>query len=265
MKKVLLTTLFGLSVVFGKGVVVLNPASVEIFYMLKCEDKIAAIAKTQSSEIWPKDKTDKLLSVGTYMKPNLEKIVALSPSMVITSFGSSSIIPDLDRLKIKHEEMPSDSLEDIYKSISMVGAMCHKEEAASKLLASYKQRLASLSKDKLTNKKAVFFYATANLMAFGKGTLPDDIFKTLGVKNLADNLSGKTPIITPEFLIEQNPDFMVIAGASSVKSFLSEHPLLANTKAAKNNKIFVVSQSAMLRGSPRIVDEIEKLHGEFIK
>ncbi|CZE45872.1 ABC transporter substrate-binding protein [Campylobacter geochelonis] len=265
MKKIVIFMLFGFASLFAKGFVVLNPASVEIFYMLGCEDKISAIAKTTSSEIWPKEKTDKLPTVGTYIKANLEKIVELDPEMVITSFHSKEILDDLDRFGIKHIETPNDSIKNIFKSIKIVGEICHKEDEAKKLIESFQTRLDSLDKTKLSEKKAIFFYATANLMAFGKDTLPGDIFKFIGVKNLADKLDGKTPIVTSEFLIEENPDFMVIVGVPKVEDFLKQNPVLKHTNAAKNGKIIIVNSASLLRGTPRVVDEIEKLHKEFVK
>lgn len=60
-------------------------------FMLKAEDQIVGIATLQHSNIYPKDQTSKLTSVGTFSNPSLEKIVALKPSLVILSSYSLNL------------------------------------------------------------------------------------------------------------------------------------------------------------------------------
>ena len=48
-----------------KRIVVMDPAVVEMIYLLGDEDKIVGITKLQRSKIWPEDKTDKHEIVGT--------------------------------------------------------------------------------------------------------------------------------------------------------------------------------------------------------
>lgn len=265
MKKILSLNLLSFSLLFAKGVIVLDPAVVEIFYLLKCEDKITAIAKTQQSKIWPEEKTKNLPSVGTYVKPNLEKIIELSPDIVITNFHSTEILDDLRRFKINYTDTQANSINDIFKNIKVVNEICGKKYKADELINNFKCEISKLDLSKIKGKKAVFFYASTNLMAFGKETLPSDIFKSLGLVNLADLLDGKMPIVTNEFLIDQNPDFMIVVGNLSVSEFLKQNPVLKHTNAAKNKKIIIVNSSSMLRGSPRLIDEIKRLYEEFIK
>ena len=60
-------------------IVVIDPAVVEMIYMLGGEDRIVGIAKLENSKIWPEDKTEELKSVGTFINPSLEKIISLKP------------------------------------------------------------------------------------------------------------------------------------------------------------------------------------------
>lgn len=265
MKKFLSVSFLSVSLLFAKGAIILDPAVVEIFYLLNCEDKITAIAKTQQSKIWPEEKTQNLPTVGTYIKPNLERIIELDPEIVITNFHSGEILDDLKRFKINYKDTQANSINAIFDNIKIVGEFCKKDAEAKNLITNFKDEISKLDLSKISGKKAVFFYASTNLMAFGKETLPSDIFKSLNLINLADKLDGKTPIVTNEFLIEQDPDFMVVVGNLSVDEFLKQNPVLKHTTSAKNNKIITVSSSSLLRGSPRLVDEIKRLYGEFIK
>lgn len=263
MRKIFIILSF-FSFICAKNFVVLDPASVEIFYLLNAQDQISAIAKTDQSIIKPQEKTSKLPSVGTYIKPNLEKIVELKPDFAILSFHSSGVLDDLKRLGIKTLMMKSESLEDIYKNILMIADLVDKKDEAQKIISNFKTKISSYKTDKITNKKVLFFYAQTPLMAFSSKTLPGDIFKIFKMQNLADNLKGQMPIINNEFLLLQNPDFIVFVG-ESVENLLKQNPILEKTNAAKTGKIFNVKSASLLRGSPYILDEIEKIYNNFLK
>ncbi|PSM53237.1 heme ABC transporter ChuBCD, periplasmic substrate-binding protein [Campylobacter blaseri] len=265
MKKIIFSLILSINALFAKNIVILEPSSIEIIFMLEAQDSIAAIAKTQSSDIWPQEEVAKLASIGTYIKPNLEKIVEINPDLVLVSYHSSSIINDLDRFNIKHEMIQANSIDDIYKNIIKIGKFVVKEKESKKIIDDFQNRINALKFDKLKDKKALFFYSATNLLSFGKDTLPDSIFKIMGIKNIASKLKGSNPIVSPEYLLEENPDFMLVVSNGNVDDFLKQYPILRHTNAVKNNKIFIINGSSLLRGTPRIINEIEKIYSEFIK
>ncbi|WP_163226466.1 ABC transporter substrate-binding protein, partial [Campylobacter fetus] len=193
MKKILiiLATLFEFA--FGVKLVVLDPAAVEMLYMLKAEDSIAAIAIPSTAKIYPEDKTAKLPNVGSYMKPNLERIVEINPDLVITSFHSINVDNDLKNLGLKTLSLNANSLNDIYKNIEKIADITQKQEEGKKLIDEIKSKLSH--QDKLSGKKVVVLFSALNLMAFNDGTLPIDITNNLGLKNIAKNLQGTTSVI----------------------------------------------------------------------
>ena len=98
-------------------IVVLDPAVVEMVYLLGGEDKLVGIAKLERSKIWPEEKTEKVESVGTFINPSLEKIIALKPDLVIESFHSSDAIDkSLSSNNIEIIKIQANSMEDIFKN-----------------------------------------------------------------------------------------------------------------------------------------------------
>ncbi|WP_162165822.1 ABC transporter substrate-binding protein [Campylobacter fetus] len=259
MKKILiiLATLFEFA--FGVKLVVLDPAAVEMLYMLKAEDSIAAIAISSTAKIYPEDKTAKLPNVGSYMKPNLERIVEINPDLVITSFHSINVDNDLKNLGLKTLSLNANSLNDIYKNIEKIADITQKQEEGKKLIDEIKSKLSH--QDKLSDKKVVVLFSALNLMAFNDGTLPIDITNNLGLKNIAKNLQGTTSVIQTEYILEQNPDFIIVVETTNnSKSLLQLYPVLSKTKAAKNGKIISVPSAIILRGTPRIAQGIENIY-----
>ena len=245
----------------AKKLVVLDPAIVEMMYLLGAEDQIEAISTLSMSKIWPEEKTVHLKSVGTYTKPNLEKIVELKPDLVITSAHSSGVDDSLKNFNIPTLALRAESVDEIYKNIEEVAKITGKEDKAKEVIADIKSKFKSFEDPKLKGKKVISFFSSTPITAFSSKTLPGDMLKKLGLVNIADGLEGSTPIVSPEFILSQNPDFIIIIGGmGGDNDLLKTNPALSKTNAAKNNKILTVPSSLLLRGTPRIGEGVEKLY-----
>ena len=213
-----------------RKIVVLDPAVVETFYMLGGESKIIAIGKTAMSEIYPVEKTKNLANVGTITKPSIEKILL---------------------------------------NIKIYGDITGKKAEAEKLYINSEEKLNNLKKkvkESPLNLKGAVLYTVSPMMGFNEKSLPGEILDILGVENIADNLIGDKPIISQEFLLKKNPDFL--AGAMSIKSakdIANSNPAVKETTAGKKGNFFIVDSSKILRGSPRIFEAVEEFYLELLK
>ena len=247
-----------------KKIVVLDPAVVEMLYLLNAEDRIAAVAHSQTTGIWPEDKTKNLPDVGTLAKPSLEKIISFSPDLVVLSIHSTGLAKDLEAHGIKTVSFPANSFDDIFNNFLEVGKLIGKEDEAQKITAEKKEKLEEIKKSEPLNKKGAFIYSASPMMAFGENSLPGEVLKIYGVENLTDKVKGERPILTPEYVIEENPDFLLVGlGVSSEDEIVTANPQLKDTNAVKNKNIIKVNSQALLRGSPRIVDETMNLYEEI--
>lgn len=247
-----------------KKIVVLDPAVVEMLYLLEEEDKIAAIAHAQTSVIWPEEKTKDLPDVGTLSKPSLEKIISFEPDLVVVSLHSSGLDKDLEPHGIKVVSFPANSFDDIFNNFLEVAKLVGKEEEAKVIIAEKKEMLEKIKQAEPLNKKGAFIYSSSPMMAFGDNSLPGEILKIYGVQNLADKVKGERPILTPEYIIEENPDFLLIGmGLNTIDEIVVANPQLKDINAIKNKNIIKANSQSLLRGSPRIVDETAKLYEEI--
>ena len=240
-------------------IVVLDPATVEMIYMLGAEDKIVGVANLERSKVWPEEKVAKLESVGTFMKPSLEKIIALKPDLVIMSaFTGEELNNGLKSNNIEAKRVQANSIEEIFTNFLEVAKMLGKENEANKIIAEKKAKLEEIKKIATGNKKGLFVMSASPLMVFGNDNLPNDIMKLLNIKNIAENQKGRNPIVTPEFIIKENPD-IIITLLPNPTQIVATNPQLKNVNAIKNSKFIVVNSSQILRGSPRTIDQIEEI------
>ena len=240
-------------------IVVLDPATVEMIYMLGAEDKIVGVANLERSKVWPEEKVAKLESVGTFIKPSLERIITLKPDLVITSaLTDDNLNNGLKSNNIEAKRIQANSIEEIFTNFMEVAKMLGKENEANKIIAEKKAKLEEIKKMVTGNKKGLFVMSASPLMVFGNDNLPNDIMKLLNIKNIAENQKGRNPIVTPEFIIKENPD-MIITLLPNPSQIVATNPQLKNVNAIKNSKFIVVNSSQILRGSPRTIDQIEEI------
>ena len=241
-------------------IVVLDPAVVEMVYLLGGEDKLVGIAKLERSKIWPEEKTEKVESVGTFINPSLEKIIALKPDLVIESFHSSDAIDkSLTSNNIEIIKIQANSIEDIFKNFQKVAKILGKEKEAEKIIAEKRQKIEEIKKIDTTEKKGLFILAPTPMRVFGKGTLPNDIMEMLNIKNIAAGMEGMSPTLTPEYIIKENPD-IILTFVKDPQEIIKANPQIKDISAIKNNKFVVLETGQILRGSPRMIDDIADVY-----
>ncbi|MBC2853175.1 ABC transporter substrate-binding protein [Cetobacterium sp. 2G large] len=250
-----------------KKVLILDPAAVEAFYLIGGENNIVAIADTAKNPIWPQEKTKDLPKAGTIMKPSVEQVLIYSPDLVILNTMSEGFGESLKARKLNFIINEANSFEQILNNLEIYGVITGKEENTDKLIDSYNQKLKMIKEkiaEKPLNIKGGFLFSTSPMMVFSPNSLPGQIFDTLGIENIAKGLPGGRPILSPEFLLAENPDILV--GSMAIKNkndILNSNPVVKQTKAGQKGNIMIIESDKILRGTPRVIDALEELYKEL--
>ena len=246
-----------------KKIIVTDPGVIEILFKIGGEKSIIAIAKTSRSKIHPSDKVDKLVSIGNISNLNLEKVVEYKPDLIVVSSMMLRNVEAIKKMGYKVIVSNASNLNGILDTISVAGIISGKKDEAEKLR---KECLVKLEKIEKENKKSssklkgAILFSTSPMTAFSEDSIPGDVLKHLGVINIAANVPGQRPILSPEYILKENPDFL--AGAMSLddpQQIIEASNVIPKIKAGKNNNIFILDSSVILRSSYRIFDEMEVL------
>ncbi|WP_338993407.1 ABC transporter substrate-binding protein [Fusobacterium animalis] len=252
-----------------KKIIVTDPGVIEILFKIGGEKSIIAIAKTSRSKIHPSDKVDKLVSIGNISNLNLEKVVEYKPDLIVVSSMMLRNVEAIKKMGYKVIVSNASNLNGILDTISVTGIISGKKDEAEKLR---KECLVKLEKIEKENKKSssklkgAILFSTSPMTAFSEDSIPGDVLKHLGVINIAANVPGQRPILSPEYILKENPDFL--AGAMSLddpQQIIEASNVIPKVKAGKNNNIFILDSSVILRSSYRIFDEMEVLKEKLNK
>lgn len=243
--------------------IITEPGIIEILFEIKGNDKIAAIGKTSKSKIFPNEEVEKLESIGNITNMNFEKLMEYKPDLVIIN---SMMLRDMERIKqMGYETLVSttSNLNEILDLIEVMGIISGQVDNAKLLKEKSLEKLNEI-KNFVNNDekklKGLILFSTNPLMASSDNSLPGDVLKHLGVQNLASGVSGARPILSPEYVLKENPDFIAgVMSLESPKQIIEASNVILKTNAGKNNNIFILDSSSILRSSYRIFDEMEKL------
>ena len=112
-------------------IISLSPSTTEILYGVGAFERVVAVSDycTYPPEV------KQLPRVGGWNNPNMEQIASLRPDLVVFSDAQAQFVKDkVEAAGIRTLAVPSQTLEDAYKSIELVGRATGEEEAARKLL-----------------------------------------------------------------------------------------------------------------------------------
>ncbi len=252
-----------------KKIIVTDPGVIEILFKIGGEKSIVAIAKTSRSKIYPSDEVDKLVSIGNVSNLNLEKVVEYKPDLIVINSMMSRNLEAIKKMGYKVIVSNAPDLNGILDTISVTGIISGKKDEAEKLRKECSLKLEKIEKENEKNSsklKGAILFSTSPMTAFSEDSIPGDVLKHLGVINIAANVLGQRPILSPEYILKENPDFL--AGAMSLddtQKIIEASNVIPKIKAGKNNNIFILDSSVILRSSYRIFDEMEVLREKLNK
>ncbi len=197
--------------------------------------------------------------VGGFSDPNLEKILALSPTLVIGAHGpaGAAFEKNLNDQKIATFFPETESITQIEAMIRGLGKMLHLEMNAERTVAQIEADKSSVVKavQSLPKVKTLLLFDTSPIIVAGPGSFGDELIALAGGINLATS-GGFYPQLGIEHVIALDPDVLLDGvseeSESSLLNKLSKLPGWKEMRAVKQKRVVSIGGSISLRPGPRI-------------
>ncbi len=194
----------------SERIVTLSPALTQIVFDLGAGESVVGVTANAK---YP-DKKRKIPVVGDYFGVSLEKIVALSPTLVLLQRNRLDLMPKLKRLGIRSALIPLHSLDSITDAITDIGAMLGHAKEAKERVFRISQALETL-RGILHDKKVLIVFGKYTRLdkavyAAGSNLYFADIVRASGNRNALSKRYDKQPVLSYEALIGLNPDIVYI-------------------------------------------------------
>jgi len=243
-------------------VVALAPSITEIVYDLGQEKRL--VGATQFST-YPEG-AKKIPRVGSYVRLDLEKIIALKPDLCLSSRDGNPkhIVEKIEEMGIPVYVIDPQNLNQTMETILLLGKVLQAEQSAVKLVNNMRERITRVESLVATTleRPRVFFQIDAEpLVSAGNNTFIQELIELAGGLNTTSGEKSYPLFIWEDILILQ-PEIVIIssmAGGMSPAQLKKAWQRWPQLKAVSTNRIHVVEADIFDRPTARLVKGLETL------
>lgn len=235
-----------------KRIIVTNSDAAEMLIALGAADTIVGITESTRNVTYLMDKIPQVQSIGDWQTPNVERMLALRPDVVI-SYASSKpknlnqiLAANITIVYLDCYRLPK-LAQDARAAGILTGHTGKAEEYArvvENTTALVMRRASALSRDQLPT---VYFEGYSDLTAAGTGSGSDELLTMAGGKNIVAALSSSSaPKVSAEWIVAQDPAYVmkVISAKESrpyseIAAHLKKRTGWNTMAAVRNDRIYL--------------------------
>jgi len=247
-------------------IVSLASSNTEILFALGLGDRVVGV--DQYSDFPPPAREKP--RVGSFVKPDMEKILALEPDLVLaTEMHVKTALPDLEKRGLATMVVTPKGVKAVLDAIKLVGKATGRQKEAEELTSTMAARIAAVeARSKGSPSVRTFFELSPELHTAGPGSFVDDMIRLAGGSNIAAGAGKEWPQLSQEALLVADPEVILLAdhgssGGQSPQS-VAARPGWQQITAVKMGRVYEIDPDLTNRPGPRVVDGLEmiadKLH-----
>ena len=195
------------------SLVVLNPGALEVIRALDAHDQVIGIPNhfLKQSAYW--GDITKATPVGSWREPNLESIITLKPDYIICYklYPDAELEQNVNEIGIKVVRTDIFCFDEMDTEIRLLGNILNRNKEADALLdwihekREFIRSLVAKTKDR----PRVYQEGAKPFLTIGPGARGYDLAVSAGGLNITCNLKYQYPPVSPEWVIERNPEYIV--------------------------------------------------------
>ena len=220
----------------------------------------------------------RLPKVGTFLKPDAERIVALRPDLVFVNSVAPALSHQLEAMHVRTVDVDDGAMTSVFEGIRRIAGAAGVAPRGEALAAGIQSRLARLREAHASGpRRSVLFIigrrpgTLADLVAVGPHSYIDSLIDIAGGRNVlgSDDLP-QYPRVSMETVLRLDPDVIVdtvdmgdTAAEREVRRPGNEKLWAAygQLRAVRTHAVFAATTDALVVPGPRIVDATEWLAG----
>ena len=239
----------------ARRLVSLAPSVTETVFELDRGDRLVGVSTFCD---YPPEKVRDLPRAGSYLTPNVERIVSLRPDVVIgvPTPGNQAAVEQLRSLGLVVVIVGEHTIADTWKAIRTVGEWTGNPAGAAALIARLESEIGAVREAaaRLPKQKVLFVVGHDPLIAAGSGLFIDELIGIAGGINVAAAAGGSWPRLSLETVIAAAPEVIIdgAMGSEAGKGLAAYWKSYASVPAVRDGRLFPQRSDALLRPGPRL-------------
>lgn len=192
-------------------VISLSPNLTEILFRLGLGDRVVGVTDFCR---YPPEAAEKE-KVGALLNPDLEKMFALEPTLVLALPAQGGLAEKLAARGIRTLTVRNDTVEDVLESITRIGAALGREERAEALVDSLRRRIDGVREKPPPVRRRTMIVVSrdrrriADVHAVGPGTFLNELLFRAGGRNVFEHSLARYPEAGVEEILYRNPEVII--------------------------------------------------------
>jgi iron complex transport system substrate-binding protein len=238
-------------------VVTFAPSHTEIVFALGLGDRLVGVSG-EFDDYPSQAKSIEQIGGANGVEPNIEKVVALEPDVVLTAFIGGQWKERLRQLGVPVFTTLAASFEDTLADMESLGRLLGAAERARELTADMAARVGQTEQQLGGLPEVSCFLDLSDLFTVGPGSLEFDLLQRAGCEPVTDTSGDPYPQWSIEQLVQDDPDVYLVSEGVTPQQ-LSRQPGIRDLEAVRKGRVHQVDGDLISRPGPRVVEGIEAL------
>ncbi|MDO8871139.1 MAG: ABC transporter substrate-binding protein [Methanoregula sp.] len=238
-----------------------NSDAAEMLIALGAGDRIVGITDTSLNDPLLKKHLKNAESIGNWQTPNIERILALKPDVILTYTTPPKNAGQMAAANLTIIAVDCYKIPDLARDAEALGILTGTEDRAKEYRAFNERHLALVSARiaERTDRKLLRVYVEGytDYSAHATGSGGDHLLKLLNATNIAGTITTQWATVSPEWVIDQNPDVILKIAMSpekydhldAVRLKILGRPGFDRTRAVADDRVYVMNGDVI--SSPR--------------
>lgn len=241
-------------------VVSLAPNLTEIVFAVGAGDRL--VGRTSYCDFPAEAKA--IAEVGDTLHPNLERIIALKPQVVLVSTASQLEVftQQLQGQNIAVFVTDPHDLEGVFRSIERIGDIVGENDGAKLLVQKLRERTNAVEQAVKPKPPVRVFYQVSGepLYTAGHDAFVTDLMRRAGAASVTSDVPGAWPKYSNESALAARPEAIILpSGGSMGEANSTVAEALRQSPAVLSGRVYKINDDHLARPGPRSVDGLEEM------
>jgi iron complex transport system substrate-binding protein len=252
----------------ARRIVSLVPALTEMVFAIGAGDAIIAVSSYDEDP--PQVKA--LPKVGALLDPDVERIIALTPDLVLLYGSQADLMTQLSRASIPYFEYRHGGLATVTSTIRALGQRTGHAQEAEALAAQVERRLSVVREAtaRLAKPRVLLVFgrergSLRNIYASGGRGFLHDMLGAAGGINVFADIQAESVQASTELILARAPDVIIelrstdIPAAQERTAEMSSWNTLASLPAVRTQRLYLLTGRFLVVPGPRVADATEEM------
>jgi iron complex transport system substrate-binding protein len=254
-------------------IISLIPAITEMLFAVGAGPRVVGVS---SFDHFPPE-VERIQRVGALLDPNVERILALRPDLVVVYRSQTDLIAQLARAEIPTFVYAHAGLGDVTSTLRALGARIGAAGRADTLASDIERRIDVLRNRHATGRRPKTLvvigrdaFALRGIYASGGVGFIHDMLTAAGADNVFADTKREAVQATSELILARAPEVILelrgdpIDAAAQAKE-LQTWDALGSVPAVRNKRVRIIADPRTVIPGPRVADAVEVLAGVIHK